>query len=86
MYSFEIVPQSWFKRRPPTQEDAVESVVVENFVKAENVYCTVVITMNSGTVHYTDARIYTMHEKWRLQALTTTGVSVILELNEVPNT
>lgn len=86
MHSFEIVPQSWFKRRCPTQEDTVGSVVVKDFVKVENTYCDVVITMNSGAVYNTDARIYTMQEKWRLQALTTTGISVILELNEVPNT
>ncbi len=86
MYSFEIVPQSWFKRRLPTREDTVGTVVVENFAKVENLYCNVVITMQSGTVYYTEGRVYKLLEKWRLQALTTTGISVILQLNEAHST
>lgn len=88
---FEIMQQSWYKRRrPDTNPPNVISFEVSNFKLINNHYCDVWVKFDDGTVHNLTARVSlncTYHvngtqsnERWTVHGLGENGISILLKV------
>ena len=95
MYQFEILPQSWSKRRKITEEGRkVTDYRVLGFIKEHDHRCQLEVQFECGDIVMLDARVYvnkthTIEEdgsltcvetSWGIQGTNAQGVSVVLRL------
>jgi len=82
-HKFELMPQSWFKRRLPQDEPKVVSFTVTGFEKCSSTYCDVEVELSNGEIHQLSARIYQLDNgDWKVHGLNPHGLSVLLKLIE----
>ena len=88
---FELIENSWFKRRLPTEQIKVVEYEVLDFAKIDNHPCVIIATMADGSVHELGARvnvnkIHTLGHKepelgrWTVCGINPKGMSVMLEV------
>lgn len=97
MYKFEILPQSWSKRRKITEtiREVIDFEVID-FVKESNHRCQLSVKFDDGETILLDARVYVnrthrieddgsvtdVETGWGVQGTNPHGVSVVLRLVE----
>ena len=92
-YKFEIMPQSWFKRRTPREiPPTLLNVEISGFEKTDNMYCEMYAEFDNGEKYHLKGRIssnvlYTVGKPpvikhWTVQGINNTGVSVLVKLIE----
>lgn len=95
MEKFEILPQSWYKRRKPTDTPPqITAFEVIDFVKQDNHRCQISVSYDNGETLLLAARVYVnrTHEiqsdgtliskdnSWGVQGTNEHGTSVVLRL------
>ena len=96
-YTFEIQPQSWHKRRKPTEKSKeIDRIEVVGFIKENNHPCQIQIDYKDKTSVTLSGRVYVnqtykyeedgtltrINHGWRAQGINSDGESVILKLIE----
>ena len=100
LYTFELLPQSWYKRRKPSDpERNIIEFEVMDFKKQDKHRCQIAVNFDDGKCLLLDARVYvnrthTIEEDgslsfvdnhWGVQGTNEQGISVVLRLQQAPS-
>lgn len=85
MMKYTIREMSWFKRRAPTKElKAIEIITIADLQLIRNHATDMTVRCDDGELYELSGRVHhnTIKDTWTVQGLNSTGLSVVVDLEE----